>query len=121
MLIIGIRCRFKKKISGACNHFDEFSLLCVSEPVANNDPWSPMPSIAGPGQASSQSDAWPSPIAGGHATSNNEAASIDPFSPVAQKELSDFDLLRNEIESTNISNIGGENNIFIIRFSTRRC
>ena len=80
-----------------------------------------MPSIAGPGQASSQSDAWPSPIAGGHATSNNEAASIDPFSPVAQKELSDFDLLRNEIESTNISNIGGENNIFIIRFSTRRC
>ena len=84
--------------------------LCISEPVANNDPWSPMPSIAGgPGQASSQSDAW-SPITGGHATtSNNEAASIDPFSPVAQKELSEFDLLRNEIESTKISNIGGEN------------
>jgi len=78
------------------------------KPVANNDPWSPMPSIAGgPGQASSQSDAW-SPITGGHATtSNNEAASIDPFSPVAQKELSEFDLLRNEIESTKISNIGG--------------
>merc|ERR1712001_305249 len=34
-------------------------------------------------------------------------ASIDPFSPVAQKELSEFDLLRNEIESTKISNIGG--------------
>ena len=82
-----------------------------------------MPSIAGPGQASSQSDAWSPITTGGHATSNNEAASIDPFSPVAQKELSEFDLLRNEIESTKISNIGGENiyNFLHWEFGSESC
>ena len=73
------------------------------EPAVQNDPWSPMPTSGG-GQ--NQNDAW-SPITtgGGQAggmTSNNEVASIDPFSPVAQKELNEFDLLRNEIETTNI-------------------
>ena len=78
----------------------------VSELTTHNDPWSPMPSSGG--QASSQrNDAW-SPIIGGQPTSSTaEAASIDPFSPIAQKELSDFDLLRNEIENCPMSNNGG--------------
>lgn len=80
------------------------------KPVLQNDPWSPMP-IAGNGGGGGQSDAW-SPIGGQAASatsvSNNEVASIDPFSPVAQKELNEFDLLRNEIETTNtMSNTGG--------------
>ena len=85
----------------------------VSEPTTHNDPWSPMPSSGG--QASSQrNDAW-SPIIGGQPTSSTaEAASIDPFSPIAQKELSDFDLLRNEIENCPMSNNGGMTFMYLI-------
>ena len=45
-------------------------------------------------------------------TEANNDLSIDPFSPMAQKELTDFDLLRNEIEGgagngTNIKSSNG--------------
>jgi len=71
-----------------------------------NDPWSPIPSG---GQETSNvlgNDAWGAPggapavppTASTSAEVANNDISIDPFSPVAQKELTDFDLLRNEIE-----------------------
>jgi len=87
--------------------------------IVSNDPWSP---LAG-GQDSSTvlgNDAWGAPAASvipAAATSSSEAVgaganndlSIDPFSPMAQKELTDFDLLRNEIEGGTSSNAKANN------------
>ena len=67
-----------------------------------NDPWSPIPT-----QDSSKvlkNDAWGQPSA---SEVGNSDLSIDPFSPVAQKELTEFDLLRNEIEAGKATNNGG--------------
>ena len=84
-----------------------------------------MPNLAVGNGGQNQNDAW-SPITtgGGQAggmTSNNEVASIDPFSPVAQKELSEFYLLRNEIESTNTMSSttaapGGNNGLIFVNY-----
>lgn len=67
----------------------------------NNDPWSPIPA-AGQDKVL-KNDAWGSAP---ETVSANNDLSIDPFSPMAQKELNEFDLLRNEIESSK-SNNGG--------------
>lgn len=70
-----------------------------------NDPWSPIPT-----QDSSKvlknNDAWGQPPSASEA--GNTDLSIDPFSPVAQKELTEFDLLRNEIETSKATNNGGK-------------
>ena len=90
-----------------------------SDTIVSNDPWSP---LAG-GQDSSTvlgNDAWGAPASAvipAAATSSSEAVgaganndlSIDPFSPMAQKELTDFDLLRNEIEGGTSSNAKANN------------
>ena len=45
------------------------------------------------------------------ALGTNNDLSIDPFSPMAQNQLSDFDLLRNEIEgSSNVKTNNGNGN-----------
>lgn len=51
-------------------------------------------------------DAWGQPPSASEA--GNTDLSIDPFSPVAQKELTEFDLLRNEIETSKATNNGGK-------------
>ena len=66
-----------------------------------NDPWSPIPAGGQPETSKVLGDdAWgaPAPAPQSAVAVANNDLSIDPFSPVAQKELSDFDLLRNEIE-----------------------
>lgn len=93
--------------------------------MVSNDPWSP---LAG-GQDSSTvlggNDAWGDPAAAvtasavpatgafssSEALGTNNDLSIDPFSPMAQNQLSDFDLLRNEIEgSSNVKTNNGNGN-----------
>jgi len=93
--------------------------------MVSNDPWSP---LAG-GQDSSTvlggNDAWGEPAAAvtasavpatgafssSEALGTNNDLSIDPFSPMAQNQLSDFDLLRNEIEgSSNVKTNNGNGN-----------
>lgn len=93
--------------------------------MVSNDPWSP---LAG-GQDSSTvlggNDAWGEPAAAATASAvpatgafsssealgTNNDLSIDPFSPMAQNQLSDFDLLRNEIEgSSNVKTNNGNGN-----------
>ena len=68
-------------------------------PAAGNDPW----------LASSASSGGAAAVA---ATGSNEQ-SIDPFSPVAQNQLAEFDLLRDQMEKpvqpTITSNNGGNN------------
>jgi len=76
----------------------------LNPPNTLNDPWSPIPT-----QDSSKvlknNDAWGQPPSASEA--GNTDLSIDPFSPVAQKELTEFDLLRNEIETSKATNNGG--------------
>ena len=71
-----------------------------------NDPWSPVPTQDSSKVLKNNDSAW-----GGQPPSASEAGntdlSIDPFSPVAQKELTEFDLLRNEIETSKATNNGG--------------
>ncbi len=84
--------------------------------AAKNDPWSPAPDAS----QVLGNDAWGAASAGpptdlpqaiGGGGGQNEL-SIDPFSPVAQKELTEFDLLRNEIEGAK-SNNGGKIGLFL--------
>ncbi len=85
---------------------------------ASNDPWSPIGGSTSPnptpsafaatlGAASNQrQDAWsPNNLATGSGTGAPQA-SIDPFSPTAQRELAEFDLMRNEIDTVGQKNGG---------------
>ena len=76
-----------------------------------NDPWSPIPTQDSSTVLKNNDNAWGQPPS---ATSEAGATdlSIDPFSPVAQKELTEFDLLRNEIEAGKANtNNGGKPSI----------
>jgi len=70
----------------------------LNPPNTLNDPWSPIPTQDSSTVLKNNDNAWGQPPS---ATSEAGATdlSIDPFSPVAQKELTEFDLLRNEIEA----------------------
>lgn len=84
-----------------------------------NDPWSPMPSadlssasgLMDSSRVLQNDDAW-SPVLGGSqqigAYEAHATQSIDPFSPMAQKDLTDFDMLRNEIETNGKNGNGGQ-------------
>merc|ERR1712029_607412 len=79
----------------------------LNPPNTLNDPWSPIPTQDSSKVLKNNDSAW-----GGQPPSASEAGntdlSIHPFSPVAQKELTEFDLLRNEIETSKATNNGGE-------------
>ena len=60
-----------------------------------------------------KNDAWGAPSASTEV--GNTDLSIDPFSPVAQKELTEFDMLRNEIEAGKSTNNGGTEIIRIFK------
>ena len=101
---------------------------------SDNDPWNPAPSGAAPAKPDSFSPALrpahsPAPPPGGGgsaaadndpwlASSGNAAAaangsndqSIDPFSPVAQNQLAEFDLLRDQMEKPVQPTIAASNN-----------
>jgi len=78
--------------------------------IVSNDPWSPLAGGQDTSTVLGGTDAWGAPaatasaiptsgvISSSEALGSNNDPSIDPFSPMAQKELTDFDLLRNEIE-----------------------
>lgn len=93
--------------------------------MVSNDPWSPLAGGQDPSTVLGGNDAWGEPAAAVTASSvpatgafsssealgTNNDLSIDPFSPMAQNQLSDFDLLRNEIEgSSNVKTNNGNGN-----------
>ena len=75
--------------------------------MVTNDPWSPIPAGGQADKVLGNNEAWGGPSEAAILASNNNDPSIDPFSPVAQKELNEFDLLRNEIEAGGNKNNGG--------------
>jgi len=93
--------------------------------MVSNDPWSPLAGGQDPSTVLGGNDAWGEPAAAvtasavpatgafssSEALGTNNDLSIDPFSPMAQNQLSDFDLLRNEIEgSSNVKTNNGNGN-----------
>lgn len=93
--------------------------------MVSNDPWSPLAGGQDPSTVLGGNDAWGEPAAAVTASAvpatgafssseplgTNNDLSIDPFSPMAQNQLSDFDLLRNEIEgSSNVKTNNGNGN-----------
>jgi len=93
--------------------------------MVSNDPWSPLAGGQDPSTVLGGNDAWGEPavavtasavpatgaFSSSEALGTNNDLSIDPFSPMAQNQLSDFDLLRNEIEgSSNVKTNNGNGN-----------